>query len=208
MIVADGKLVIGLPRCGCLYTRDVLRKAFPGSDFFGKEPHHTPLANIPVSLYRGMKVIGLRRNPFAWYLSRWACNPNLQVGFSEYLNAEIRNPHGKIGKEVENWPKSREEIGAYTYMHIAYHYRNAADVLANYTLANYPDGQLDVDVWLQTETLTTDLVRLFGNRVRPYFGESTNASAHASYRAMFNDADRKLVERLDSWMFQTHGWKF
>ncbi|GAG50946.1 unnamed protein product, partial [marine sediment metagenome] len=187
LIVNDKWLVLGPNRHGTTYTKNVLSDAFPGrvdSSMF--ERKHNPLCKIPESVRAALIVVGVIRSPLRWYVSKWRrfwdeAPPEKKYGFHTYFSRHWNNPHGPIGKNMEDLPLSPAGIGGWSYKHLAYHCLDARRALAELRTQEeltraYPQLMLPVDELLCTETLRQDLPRVFGDAVRPHLNQSTHAS--------------------------------
>lgn len=209
MLVVDNKwLLIGPNRHGSLYCRDVLSAAFKCRPSSGDTPHHTPLCRIPVEARAGKIIVGIIRCPLRWYLSKWRvlCGHSPQherAGFPAYFWKHWRNPHGPIGKATEDFPLSKAGIGGWSYHHVAYHCLDAERILGKMDrkeLASQFASLRSVDYMLRTTTLTDDLIRLFGNAVRPHIRKPRNGTKAGPVADYYTQDEFAAVRERDGWL--------
>lgn len=181
MLIIDEKwLLIGPNRHGNTFAKDVLEKGFEGKvRMCVPNKKHWPLCKIDPELRKGKILVGIIRSPVLWYVSKWRrfwddCEgtPDKRYEFDEYFYRHWQNPHGPIGKNMEDLPLSPAGIGAWSYKHIAYHCLDARDALANLDTQDvlaeaYPE-LLSVNELMTTETLREDLPRVFGEHIRQH----------------------------------------
>jgi hypothetical protein len=222
--VVPGFLVIRMHKCGCSYSQRVLEATFPGQSRF-VDPHtqHLPVSEVPEEQMAGRKIIGLVRNPFAWYVSRWNywCKEGYwkeEAGlkeapsFGDWLTANILNPFGSAGKSMQGYPKPLAKVGAFTYQHIAYHHPEPTPLLRDGTFDDLfvmlRDGELRADDMMKTECLGDEMVRVFGERVRPHLDQWRNSYPCGEPHEHYSPALRRLVEDSDFLVLDQYGYSF
>jgi hypothetical protein len=208
LIVDDKWLLIGPNRHGSLYCRDVLSAAFECRPSSGDKPHHTPLCRIPPEVRAGKIIVGIVRCPLRWYLSKWRvfwehAPPEKRYNFSAYFWKHWTNPHGPIGKATEDFPLAKAEIGGWSYQHIAYHCESAEGMLTEWTRRELAEGfgaERSVRYMLHTETLTDDLIRLFGDKVRPHLDKPRNATDSGDVLSHYTVEMLEAIRKRDGWL--------
>ena len=215
MFATSTHLLIGMPKCGCIYATRILAAVF-GNNKLSKGTHHAPLCSIPPREYADLKIIGMIRNPFAWYHSRWAyfyynAPENKRYEFPEYFERHSFNPFGPIGKKLESFPPCKIQVGAFTYMHLAYHCTQPkawlGDIDSQERLINCYGQHLATDDLMRTENLTTDMVRVFGCIVRDHLDQFKNAILQKPpYQEAYTPAMRRQVEDTDGWFLERYGY--
>ena len=208
MLVEDKWLLIGPNRHGSLYCRDVLSAAFDCRPSSGEKPHHTPLCRVPVESRQGRTVVGIVRCPLRWYLSKWRifwenASPEKRYGFRDYFWRHWTNPHGAIGKATEDFPLAKAEIGGWSYHHLAYHCLDAERALGTMGLNELADefpALRSVQYMLCTETLTDDLVRLFGPKVEGHLDKPRNATGAGEVMGHYTDEQIQAIRQRDGWL--------
>lgn len=209
MLVVDDKwLLIGPNRHGSLYAAAVLQATFSTRPIGGSRPSHTPLCKMHAADREGKVVVGIVRCPLQWYVSKWCtfwdhAAPDKRCSFQDYFWAHWRNPHGPIGKAMEDLPLSRAEIGGWSYMHVAYHCLGAREMLATMTrdeLAARYLAWCSADHIMCTATLCDDLVRVFGERVRVHLDQSRNASSAGAPLQYYTPEQLAAIRERDGWL--------
>ena len=218
MLIVDDRWLVILPnRHGNTFAKLVLEAAFPGRTRLVFESKHWPLCKAPGDvLARGLTVVGIIRSPVLWYASKWRrfwndTRPEKRYGFEDYFWRHWRNPHGPIGKNMEDLPLSPAGLGAWSYKHVAYHCLDARRALAG--LATRADWQreypslLSADEIMRTETLREDMVRVFGERVRPHAATMPipNASCPDEGVPLWYNADMlAAIREGDGWLVELY----
>ena len=218
MFATNTHLLIGMPKCGCIYATRVLASAF-GRNWLAAGTVHAPLCTIPPNDYlppNHRTIVGMIRNPFAWYYSRWAyfyfhAPDSKRYEFPEYFARHYMNPHGPIGKKVEAFP-SCDIIGAFTYMHVAYHCHDANKWLGGITtaeqLADRYDETLGPTHMMRTERLTDDVIKTFGMAVVSHLEQFRNSMSDVKkpYQEAYTPTMRRQVEDADGWLLERYGY--
>lgn len=208
LIIDDKWLLIGPNRHGSLYCRDVLSAAFECRPTSGDKPHHTPLCRIPAQARAGKSIVGIVRCPLRWYLSKWRtfwqnARPEKRCDFGDYFWLHWRNPHGPIGKATEDLPLPKAAIGGWSYQHVAYHCLDAERALATMTLeelATAVPRLRSIDYMLCTETLTSDLVRLFGPSITPHLNKPRNGTRSGDVMQYYGEKELRAICQCDGWL--------
>jgi len=210
LIVDDKWLLIGPNRHGSLWSTRVLQAAFRTRPAIGDSPRHTPLCKIPEQTRRGLTVVGIIRCPLRWYLSKWRIYWNTAIAkglqpipFCEFWEAHWLDPHGVCGKNTEDMPLPRAEIGAWSYHHIAYHCLDAPAMLRSMSRAelaeSYP-SRLSADELMHTETLNMDIARVFGPGVWQHFHKARNGSGSGQFLGLYTREMLRAVRERDGWL--------
>jgi len=209
LIVDDKWLFIGPNRHGSLYAAAVLQAAFRCQPVGGSRPSHTPLCKVPAEQREGKIVVGTVRCPLRWYVSKWAMfckeSPHKQYDFLTYFYRHWDKPHGPIGKNTQDLPLPVADLGGWSYNHVAYHSLDAAWALghldsASLVARNSIDALLHADEMLCTETLSDDLVRVFGKAVIPHLNKSRNATNPGPFASYYGPEELRLVREKDGWL--------
>jgi len=194
LIVDDKWLLLGPNRHGNTFAKNVLERSFGDkARLCVPNKKHWPLCKIDPKLREGKIVVGIIRSPVMWYVSKWRrfwddnkATPGKRYEFDEYFYRHWRNPHGPIGKNMEDLPLSPAGIGGWSYKHVAYHCLDARHALANLgtqgELAEAYPKLLSAHEMMVTENLRQDLPRVFGDRVRELSKTMgvPNAASHSS----------------------------
>ncbi len=214
MFATRTRLLIGMPKCGCIYATRVLAAAF-GKNKLSAGTQHAPLCTIPEQEYSNLTIVGMIRNPFAWYYSRWAYfyynAPEAErYEFPEYFSRHFLNPFGPVGKKVESFPPCEIQVGAFTYMHLAYHCRNAKQWLGSIdsqsVLAERYNQTLATDHLMRTEQLTDDMLAIFGPSIQGSLDQPRNAISHGPYQDGYSPSMRRQVEDADGWFLERYNY--
>jgi hypothetical protein len=149
---------------------------------------------------RGRKVYGLVRHPVTWYRSVWAFMKSPKPPFAEWLMHFIDDPTayktcvwGKLPR-----PPCPEGFGAYSYYHLLYYCDEPESALESQSTRYYAHRQ--VDVWLHTETLESDLMANFG----AVSVVSRNVLSHGPLSNYYDDHLLRLVYERDSFVIGRH----
>lgn len=217
MYATPKHLFIGMPKCGCVYVVRVLKAAFPGCGYPG-DGTHTPLFGVPDSAKQGRKVVGIVRNPWEWYVSRWNYNysrPGKEMPFGDWLSIHVADHRGtgaKFGLASSRLPAVAETIGLFTYMFMAYHMQDAPAILRTAKLPgdlhHHYSRWISVDVFMQTESLTNDLRWVFGSTVDPHLEQFRNSIPHRPYQEYYTPEWRDRIGQLDGALAAKHSYSF
>jgi hypothetical protein len=219
VFATDNYLFVGMHRTGTTYVRRVLEATF-GRNRLPKA-QHTPLCRIPKQYRRGRTAVGVVLNPLEWYVSRWnyywhtAKPQTLRLDFVDYLDAFMFNPHGPIGKACEGFPLAQHQLGAFTYLHVAYFFLGAEALLPDATpeaVARRYSAELSCGEMMRRERLDDDLRRVFGDRVRPHLGKHwRNSIDHRPYQEYYESPRgrkwRRRIAYLDLPIFERYGYR-
>jgi hypothetical protein len=206
MIVTDTHVVVGPKKCGATYVRLVLSAAFPSS-YMGTQ--HIPLCDIPDVADR--QIVGLARNPWAWYHSKWAYFYNNapatnRYGFSEYMRRHFGSYTGVLSYEpIHRFAPPLENIGPASFAWITYHERDPSWIR---------EGKIQIDTccqdvtWMHTETLTSDLVSVFGESIKQHLDKWKNSTNHGAYQDDYTQEWINKVECADWPLIRKFGYEF
>ena len=200
MIIGKDYIFIHLHKCGGTQVSNVLEKHYEGVFLKGK---HSKLTLEEFKLYKanGFKIVGAIRNPYAWYVSLWAfvCS-----GKGALLNS-IKSINKNI-MELYNNNNSVSNFGKWLkFVMNKYHHDNKEGLLTKQLKdMYYINGELIVDSFLHTESLSDDLCEILGEKdgVREQMEERVFSSVHMPYERYYTPELKQLVEKKDAFTFQ------
>ena len=211
MFATRTHLLIGMPKCGCIYTTRVLAASF-GDNRLSAGTQHAPLGMIPTDEYNGLTIIGMIRNPFAWYYSKWAYfyyNAPLdkRYEFDIYFCRHQKNQQGPLVHRVKDYPPC-DMLGMFSYMHIAYHCYHAeqwlGDIVSVDDVITKYDETFAPHKIMRTEQLTDDIISIFGSSVNAHLEQFRNSIKHKPYQEAYTAAMRRQVEDTDGWFLERY----
>lgn len=205
-MIAGGRLVALPHKCGTSYVTRVLKASFPEARLVAKD-RHLPMEFIPLHEFEGVRVIGLVRNPFNFYVSRWCYlkqTANCKISpFPDSLEKNIYNLQGIFGILPKGIPEPHADVGSFSWQHFMYHSRHFSEWCAHGGLCS-----VDVDLVLRVESLTGDLCSEFGDHVKPHLNQWRNHYQYGDYRDYYTEDLRKLVEQADRLTLELYGYLF
>lgn len=215
MIIGRDFVLIGMPKCGCIFSKYMLKGAGLIEEFIS----HTPISQIPAAKKAGKRIIGMVRNPFAWYVSRWAdvqahyAKQDGPMEFEPWLRKYLYQPKSAPMMSVcREFPDPKTPLGTFTYTHVCFHCEAAAVLLSGGDVNDWEvwdyDDELSCAVMLKTETLSADVEKVYGPIVTAHLNAPRNSNPHRPYQEMYTPDLRKLVERADRLIFNRYEYYF
>ena len=196
MIIGNDYIFIHLHKCGGTQVSNVLKMHYKGTSLKGKHSTLT-LEEFQTFKNKGYKIIGVLRNPYAWYVSLFAFGCNERGAFFQDIKNNV--PHilnlytdCNNANNFEKWLKfiTKDNGEGLLTKRIKEMY--------------YIDGELIVDSFLRTESLSDDLCHIFGEKVgvRENMKERAFSSVHMPYEQYYTFELKQLVKKKDHFAFQ------
>jgi len=157
---------------------------------------HLPLWEMLEAEREGKRIVGLVRNPFAFYVSRWLYVKNEVHPDSPPFADALRSMDRLFGR----W-SSGEPAGSYSQQHVGFHMATmpAAPTHDLSLLAVREIVRLEkVGLWLRDEL-----------RLAPgHMGQWRNSQSYGDYRTWYNKELRALVEEMDGPVLERYSYTF
>ena len=179
----------------------VLESAFGAKKIL--EDRHIPMPRIPKDVLAGKRVLGIVRNPFQWYVSRWYYVTKTMrklPSFRNVLEREIYDDQGVFGKR----PKDVEKppyVGSFTWQHVMFHSRRFG------RFVNTSDAvqAITVDRMMRLENIALELKHEFGDGVLGHLRQWRN-SYTANWRQYLDDHCIELICEADGQLIEHYGY--
>ncbi len=212
-------ILIAVNNCGSSYAWVVLKNTCGGKMM--TKTRHAPVRAVKQEWRKGRRIIGLQRNPFAWYVTGWNKDHCLQIGrgarpvpFEEWF-WEINSRPWRYLPEAYRPPAAKHILpGAYTFFHLHYCLWNSLDIFANHRsmkdVAAIYDDQLGVDDWVFAHTYYEDFARILGKPLLTNTPEgkriARNAHPHGPHQDYYTPKMRAYVQGNDAFLLDKYGY--
>ena len=218
MWMTDKHILIAVNNCGSSYGWVLLKNTCGGKMM--TKTRHAPVRAIKPEWREGRRIIGLQRNPFAWYVAGWNKDHYLQelrgaraVPFEEWFWKTNETPWRYLPEAYRPPPAKYILPGAYTFFHLHYCLWNSLEVFAAYgsmaeVAAEY-DRHLGVDDWVFAHTYYEDFARILG---KPLVIDTTellsdrNAHPHGPHQDYYTPDMRTYVHENDAFLLDKYGY--
>lgn len=212
MYETDKYVIATMPRSGCTYVLNVLKRAMPDFVVTPESRGHEPMANLPPRLENHIGV-GLLRSPWSWYVSRWAAGRKPPVSkwepFDSWLTRLLKNPWSALAT-----PRTKQKarfngygpLGPYTWVHVTYHcdHRPGPDPRG---IEQWYDDRLMVQKWLRTASLFDDMQEMFGfSGCEHLRNTERNGSLRRETSSYYDNQLEQLVRDADRFIIERYGF--
>lgn len=218
MWMTDRHILIAVNNCGSSHGWVLLKDTCGGRMM--TETRHAPVRAVEPEWRSSRRIIGMQRNPFAWYVTGWWKDHYLQkqrgakaVPFDEWFADLNRRPWRYLPVAYRPPPAKHILPGAYTFFHLHYCLWNSLAVFSEYrtmsqVVANY-DANLGIDDWVFAHTYYEDFARILGRPVvidRSRTLSDMNAHPHGPHQDYYTPEMRAYVQKKDGWLLDRYGY--
>ena len=203
-IYTDTHVVTMPHKCATTYVMRTLKSAFGAKQ--AVNDRHAPLARIPEEILAGRRVLGIVRNPFQWYVSRWwYVKSTMQSDlpeFEECLKKNILRVDGVFGNkppDVIDPPR----IGSFTWQHVMYH----SSRFEEFCLGSSLSSVLDVDRMMRVESIRADLIEEFGEKVVACLNQFRNSHVRGDWRKHHTERTVRIISEMDGDLASHYGYE-
>ena len=203
MAISTDTHVIAMPhKCGSSYVMRVLESAFGAKKIL--EDRHVPMSRIPKDALAGKRVLGIVRNPFHWYVSRWyyvTKTIRKLPSFRNVLEREIYDDQGVFGirpKDVEKPPY----IGSFTWQHVMFH----STKFWRFVKTGDAVKAITVDHVMRLENIAKELKHEFGEDITGHLKQWRNSYAAADWRKYLDRHCIELICEADGQLIEHYGY--
>lgn len=207
MIVIPTHAITMPQKCASTYVKRVLESAFGATQVL--PDRHVPLSRVPEGVIEGRRLLGITRNPWAWYVSRWRYVKKTMrsdlADFKTCLTEFITSSESIFGNRPPDIPTWTARLGAFSWQHVMYHSRSFDEFAAGAPIADV----VKVDRMMKVETIRGDLMLEFGPKVQPHLKQFQNSYAKGEdWRSYYDDETRELVRQFDGDAIRAYGYEF
>ena len=217
-VVTKNHAVLMMHKCATSFVRWVLLAAYPEAEQLYRV-RHTPFYQTDPSSIAGRQIVGLRRNPWEWYVSfwnydckegyyqpRWDKPPTFQEWMDAYLLKHQSDPFYDMP------PNPNLCVGRYTFVQATMHLKDPESVRSQScrdAVMDAYESDLVCQSWVDTATLTEDMQRIFYPGIVDHFkNKKRNSYKHDHYREYYTPELRDAVMELDLIPIRHFGYSF
>lgn len=217
MFVTDAHVLIEMNKCGSSYGGQLMRDTCGGERV--TKTRHAPIRGLLPEYRKGRRVIGMVRNPFAWYVSGWnsrrwnMCRVGqVPITFDAWFADINKIPWRYLAAEYRPQPASHISFSAYTFFHLNFYLPEALRVFADYRsmteVERDYDSLLDVDDWVYAHRYYQDFEYILGRPLVRISGTNRNAHGHGPFQDYISPDKRAFIERNDAFLLDRyeHSW--
>lgn len=200
MAIYTDSHVITMPhKCGTTYIMRVLSAACGAQKVL--EDRHIPMSRIPVEYLDGRRVLGIVRNPFRWYVSRWhyvAKTMNERRPFRDALKEDLYSENGVFGNKPPDVP-SPPPVGSFTWQHVMFNSLNYSQFCQTGEIT------FSVNRMMRLENITEDLVCEFGQSIMRHLNQFRN-SYTPNWMKYIDDECVEMIAKADNQVIEHYGY--
>lgn len=213
MYVTKTHVFLHMNKCAGVFVKEMMKQMFPECEVAVYK--HAPIRVCP-SKHLGKRKIGVIRNPFDWYVSRY--NFKKKMGqdrfstFQSFMNYYMMAPHEMWTNRYKAPPCT--SIGPFTYFFINFFCIDAIEILQNFNEGLDPNKTafakttISVDRLLRFEHLNEEMIDEFGHKELLKDADRMNTCNHLPYQQFYTDKLRRMVEQKDSIILREFGYQF